>query len=358
MSSNLTTFSFPLRSLGTSGEAAAPFLLNRFHGDENNLLVQRWCDAAFMTENRSPWPLVLYGPSGTGKTALAETLACRTALNCLYLKYHELRQRFHAAIATRSIDSFRKYINEFELLFVDDLDCHDRDSALERELVQMLDEFHKQDRAVLVTMRCSPASIRGGRSSLFSRLSGGLVIGTQQPGPAARREIAAGILDRLGLKIDNEDLDWLEQKLPDSVPSIKSYLSRIALDSPDSVLSRRSVLQLARRNRTAPDPGLVSEIVRCVGKHLRQRTSLIHGKSRRKEVVRARAVSMFLARQMTRLTFREIGEQIGKRDPSTVRHACSHIEEQQQLDPELQEMIHQLKTDLNRHIHRKGQLVD
>ena len=219
MPANLTTFSFPLRSLEPASVASSAYLLRRFHGDGENLLVRRWCDEGFMTTRNSPWPLVLYGPSGTGKSALAETLACRTGLSCIRLTVDEVRRRFLAAAATRTIATFQKKMRAGELLLLDELTLQAGETPLVRELVQLIDDYGKNQRPVIITMRQMPG-LRGALpDSLRSRLSEGLVVEVKRPGLAARREIAAEMIRHFGLKILDEDLDWLSRSLPETVAS-------------------------------------------------------------------------------------------------------------------------------------------
>ena len=76
------------------------------------------------------------------------------------------------------------------------------------------------------------------------------------------------------------------------------------------------------------------------------------GNSRRKEVVRARSVAMYLTRELTDMTFRQIGESIGDRDPSTVRHAYAQIQKNLQTDPLTVDAVLSITADFQRQTSR------
>lgn len=346
------TFSFPLRTLGVSGNAAqpdySPFLLRRFHGDDQNLLVRRWCDTRFMSDQDSPWPLVLYGASGTGKSALAETLACRLNRNCLFLTADDFRRQFHAAVATRSIESFRQRLRDGGMLVLDGFSVPSDESPLIREYVQLIDDYQKNRRPLIVTMIPSPWMMGPGLHALRSRLSEGLAIEIKQPGTAAKREIVADILKHFDLKMVDEDLEWLVRSLPDTAPLIRNFLSRIALETDDSVLTRETLKQPDDESSSVADPEAIQQLIRLVARQFGQRVSEITGKTRRKEVVRARSVALYLARDLLNVTFRQAGEMIGRRDPSTVRHACTRvrqgIDEDANLAGDVQQVVRKFQA--------------
>jgi chromosomal replication initiator protein len=337
LSSISSTFSFPLRSLPTDkGNAAAPFLLQRFYGDRENRLLRRWCDQSFMTEPDSPWPLVLYGPPGTGKSSLAETLACRLQGPCLRIGGDEFRRQFLLAAATRSVTRLRRKLREQPALLLDGLVPDAGQPALIRELVQLIDDFDQSGQSLIVTMQASPSSLTAPLAALRSRLAAGLVLEIKRPGVAARRQIAAELLRRFDLKIMDEDLDWWSTSLPDTAPSIRSCVSRLAVSAEDSLLTRSRLKARPRQGfRTSDLPLLVKLVARELGQPLRD----IHGPTRRQEVVRARSLAMYLARELLGVTFRETGRMIGGRDASTARHAHARIRKVLSDDPALAQSV-------------------
>jgi len=353
LSVNSTTFSFPLRSLDASATSApkSSFLLNRFHGDRANQLVGRWCDHTFMETHDSPWPLVLYGPSGTGKSALAETLACRKKLNCLRLTGDEFRRQFLSAIATKSITDFRKRLQDHEMFVVENLLLPEDEPSLVREFIQFIEHCEQNQKPLVVTTVRLPA-VHGVLAGVRSRLSAGLVIEIHRPGLEARRAIAADLLKRFELQIMDEDLDWWASGLPDTAPLIRNKISKIALAATDSLLTRDVINATSREPESDYVPQHTKILLKLVSRRYGVQLGQMLGNSRRKEVVRARSVAMYLTRELTDMTFRQIGDSIGDRDPSTVRHAYAQVQKSLKTDPGIVDAVLAITADFQRQISR------
>lgn len=290
------------------------------------------------------WPLVLYGASGVGKSALAETLACQLSLRlktpCTRVSGNDFRRRFHAAASTKSVASFAQQFREYSMLFLDDVVIDESETALNREFCQLLDDFQEQGRPLLITMLSAPWSIPV--KEISSRLSAGLTLPIKQPGPTARRAIVSDMVRQLDLSIQTDDVDWLVDQLPNTVPQIKQRLSKVALaysQLNDEQLNRKTLKKLMPGSSDAMDPNSANQIIKLVARQLGQRVSDIHGKSRKKEIVRARSMSMYLIRKLLAFSFREIGDFVGRRDASTVRHAYQQMENQIPNEPVLAEVV-------------------
>ncbi len=352
MTLDSTTFSFPLRSVCATAEGASAsygFLLSRFHGDQPNHLVRCWCDPKFMTPENSNWPLVLYGPSGVGKTALVETLAARLVSkpqDCLKISVTQLRQLFHNALATRSVPRYQERIRQCKCLILEHLNLLPDDQPFTRDVVQLLDFFQENQRPLMITTGIAPWLM--GHDLISSRLCSGLFIEINRPGPQARRQIVDDVLRQLDLHVAKQDIDWLVSELPSTVPQIKSRLAQLALATHQTRLTRQSMENhLDQLSSTVDQQSAVQQILKLTCRKLGQRMSDVRSPSRRKEVVRARSVTVYLCRELLKLPFPAIGKQLGSRDPSTIRHAYQQVGKQLSDDPALQETVQQIQDILN-----------
>ncbi|MGI9518786.1 MAG: helix-turn-helix domain-containing protein [Pirellulaceae bacterium] len=326
-------------------------MAGRFYGDEQNPLLRRWCEPSFMADPPTPWPLVLYGPSGVGKSALVETLALRLGGSCLQLTGSEFRRQFLDASQTRSFPRFRQRLLQSDILLVDDLNLPASELALTREFVQILEHYLEAQRPVLVTCLTAPWTNSRLSPELRSRLSAGLVIEVRRPGPDARRAIVADVLQRLEFAVNDDDLDWLVESLPQTAPLIRQRLSRLSLAAgqlPCEVTDRVALKQmLASTDNTTTDQDGREQLVRRTARYFRLPVSALTGKTRKQEVVRARSIGMFVAREHLRLPVREIGRLFGNRDPSTVRHACRQVNAKLAQDAEMAVAVSELVEQLN-----------
>ena len=91
-------------------------------------------------------------------------------------------------------------------------------------------------------------------------------------------------------------------------------------------------------------PLTIDDIVETVCNHFNVSPSAVNGKSRRRELVVARQVSMFLAQKYTKMPASRIGKLVGNRDHSTVIHSCKHIEQLMQVDKTFREELQSIEN--------------
>ncbi len=344
--------------VGQPQTPAGPFLLNRYYADQSNPLLQLWCSESVTRRGTTAeipgvrWPLVLYGPSGVGKTTLAELLVRRLPGRWLRTSGTEFAREFRKACATRSLAQFHEHLVAYDTLLVDDLTLPANHSALAREWTQLLDQFNQRQRPVLVTMLTAPFADHALPQPLRSRLSAGLSISVQPPGRAARSRLVEQLLERLDLNIDPPDLEWLVDTLPRSVPLICRALSRLAIDNAGcpTHIPRRRLENLLQHVRPEMDPRHFAILLKMVARHFRLRVSDLTGPGRQRPLVRARSVVAWLARVEFSAGFSRIGQLLGQRDASTIRHACRVIAAQRGTDPALGEALDLLRQKLEKRL--------
>ena len=91
-------------------------------------------------------------------------------------------------------------------------------------------------------------------------------------------------------------------------------------------------------------PLTIDDIVETVCNHFNVSPSAVNGKSRRRELVVARQVSMFLAQKYTKMPASRIGKLVGNRDHSTVIHSCKHIEQLMQVDKTFRDELQSIEN--------------
>ena len=218
-------FSVPfchLRSTNFSGDQVASHGrsngLARFVGDDKNEMLKFMValDQAHNQSDESPnespaqtnansvlqWPLVLFGPSGTGKTWLALTLISQLSdqqqdpadAKPLSMTALDFDRRFRSAIETDSVEDLRQRMVQSSGLVIDDIHQLVSKPAAQTELTLILDRMHEKNRPIVITMNVSPQECSGLLSQLVSRLLGGLCLPVNPPGPAARLEIIRCLL--------------------------------------------------------------------------------------------------------------------------------------------------------------------
>jgi chromosomal replication initiator protein len=351
-------FSVPFRHLwGThfSGEQSAsearPSGLARFVGDEPNRLLRYLALEAGQRIPSNPfgsgfqWPLVLFGPSGTGKTSLALTLVSDqideleksllddsdNANKALFMTALDFDRRYRSALETDSIFDFRRRLIRCVGLVVDDVHRLVDKPAAQNEFVLVLDERCRKNRPSVVTTDHSPQLSTGLSSQLVSRLSGGLCLPVHPPGAAARMEIIRDLAQIHNVNLTGDATQLLADRMIVTAPKLSHFLAQIKTklhsidDDPTLPVDAAKLTRLFRKSDS--DLDLFSRlIIHQVSKVFHLKQAELKSNSRKQSIVMARGVAIYLNRILLGTSFLKIGSYFGNRDHSTIMHSFRKIE--------------------------------
>ena len=362
----VSTFSFPLHSLSTESRLGwnagaadgngSPFL-KRFIADNENPLIRHWCSDPFPFE-QPIWPIVLYGPSGVGKTSLAETLAfqlVRQGYRASKLAASDFRRLFLHDLSLKAMASFRERFRQLDVIVLDDLKGLGGDFACQRELLQLWDRCAFDDSLHpirwIVTSLSPPWSCESLCPELKSRLSQGLSIPVKAPGNAARREIISQLCEKVDIRLEPPALDWLVQQLPTIPALIQRDIARIAIRLTHETSERISLALLRqcqeKEAETTDSPRDIQQIIQLAARQFGLSAAMLKKPSRRQVVVKARSLAVYLLRtRYPLLSFSKIGSYFGGRDPSTIRHAYRSIKSELLTDHQLVQQIDKINRQL------------
>jgi chromosomal replication initiator protein len=326
----------------------APSLREFVVGPENRLVpstVERCLATAAVVDNfdvqasaRARWsPLVLCGPPGSGKSHLAGGLAqrwreLRPADPIVTVTSADFVRELNDATERNAIEPWRNSYRTVALLVLEDL-ARLSTRAAQIEFLQTLDALEDQAQ-VVVTSRVAVQRIAHLLPSLASRLESGLTVSLNLPEPQTRRELLARLAAARGTRIAGGALDCLADGLAVNVPELFGallYLETSALLNDEPIEMSDAQAYVAARG-AARCPTLRG-IAAHTAKHFALRVAELKSASRRRGVVIARDVAMYLARQLTGKSLGQIGAYFGGRDHTTVLHGCRKTESLIQSDP-------------------------
>jgi chromosomal replication initiator protein len=297
-------------------------------------------------------PLVLYGPSGTGKSHLVRGLAKqwlerRKQARVVCLTAAEFAGQYAEKIDNRTIDVWRKQLRQAELFVLEDLGQLAGKLSAQQELLHALDALEQRDAAVVVTSRWAPAEMSTLAAGLQSRLESGLCVPLSLPGAEARHAIVCELAAAQRLKLSDQAARALSDALPVTAPELAGALAQLELESRseqtalDEALIRKYLA--SRQSRRQPS---LQAIASQTARYYALRVTDLKSSSRRRAVVAARDTAMYLARQMTAKSLKQIGDYFGGRDHTTVLHGCRKTEHLLQSDPGARLAVLELRRGL------------
>lgn len=358
-----------------ANDAAGAALREFVAGPENRLatatvqwLADQWANGKLSTGKRlteqplpgqclldgqaNPSPIVFHGPPGTGKSLLVRGLFdCfkrdRSAEKAVLLSAAEFVQQYTDAINKRGVVAWRQNLRTADLLVLEDLLHLATKTAAQTELLHTLDELADRAALVIVTSRLSPAELTNFLPGLQSRLQAGLCVGVSMPAMEARRTIVSAWLAARRLSLGDGSLRLLARSLALPAGELSGVLSnmQLAARSAGKALDDQFVQTYLRQYCAGRHPPLKT-IATHTARHFALRVTELRSASRRRGVVLARDVAMYLARHLTRKSLKQIGEYFGGRDHTTVLHGCRKTESLMRSDPTTLEAVTSLRRAL------------
>lgn len=287
-----------------------------------------------------PSPLVVHGPPGVGKSLLVRTLADDLATN----PHGPTVRLLPAGEVARGGEDDPDPLDDLggaDLLIVEDVQHLPRRAA--GLFGRLLDDRHARRRATVVTAAAGPALLPTLPRRLTGRLAGGLVVQVNALTPGGRRQLAAALAARRGVRLTDDALDALAalptggggRPLAGAIESLK-VVGREVLGALDAEAVRQAL--------DLPEDKPVERIVARVAAGFGVSPAELLGPSRQRRVLLPRQVAMLLARE-SGLSLPQVGRAFA-RDHTTVLHACQKVMGDLAGDAKLRKTLAELRAEL------------
>ncbi|MEJ8475090.1 chromosomal replication initiator protein DnaA [Roseibium algae] len=303
-------------------------------------------------------PLYLHASVGLGKTHLMQAVASKVRASgrkVLYLTAEHFMYRFVSALKAQSALAFKETLRTIDLLLIDDMQfLHGK--QVQQEFCHTLNALIDGARQVIVAADRAPSELDTLDDRVRSRLSGGLVVGIQEPDFSLRRNILTTRVTQTRRSYPNFDvpepvLDYVAKHVASSGRDLEGALNRlIAHNQLTNQPITQEMAELTLRDlirSSEPRRIKIEDIQRVVSKHYNVTKADLLSARRTRTIVRPRQIAMFLAKVMTPRSLPEIGRRFGNRDHTTVLHAVRKIEELARGDQALATELELLKRMLD-----------
>ena len=288
-------------------------------------------------------PLVLHGPTGTGKTHLLEGVyvglrKANPTWRVCFTTAEEFTNRFVQAMRLGKLAAFRRHFRECDALLIDDLQFLARKRATQEEFLHTFDALMPAGRPLVATCDCHPRLTDELAPELTDRLLGGAVWGLTPPDVDTRLAILRAKAGRTGPPIPEEVLRLLAGQLRGNVRELEGalhslrHLGRVTGRPIDLPLAREALGDLLRH---AVRVVRLADVDAAVCRALRLAAGALQSRQRAWAVSHPRMVAMFLARKHTAASYSEVGSYFGGRNHSTAVAAEKKVRQWLQGNGEL-----------------------
>lgn len=297
-------------------------------------------------------PMFIYGPSGCGKTHLVNAIGLRTKQlypqkRVLYISARLFQVQYTNAVLQNSTNDFIRFYQTIDMLIVDDIQEWISAPKTQDTFFHIFDHLFRNGKRIILASDRPPVDLKGMPERLLTRFSCGLIAELEKPNTQLCVDILENKIRKDGLHIPRDVIEFISQTANDSVRDLQGVINSLMAYSIvyNSNIDMRLAERVIKRAVKIDDkPLTVDEIIETVCNHFNVSPSAVGGKSRKRDFVVARQVSMYLAQKYTKMPASRIGKLVGNRDHSTVIHSCTQVENRLKVDKEFLAEIQSLEN--------------
>ena len=299
-------------------------------------------------------PLFLYGGVGLGKTHLMHAIAWQIrqqnpSRKVMYLSAEKFMNRFVQALRFRDTISFKEQFRSVDVLMIDDVQFISGKESTQEEFFHTFNALVEDGRQVIVSADKSPTDLEGMEERLRSRLGWGMVADIHPADYELRLGILQSKAEHAQVEISDKVLEFMAHRIVSNVRELEGALNRILAHA--MLIGREITIEstadlLADLLRASSRQISVDVIQKRVAAHYGVRVSEMFSARRARNIARPRQIAMYLAKNLTSLSYPEIGRQFGGRDHTTVMHAVKTVENLMKSDAQLNEDVELVKSIL------------
>ena len=295
-------------------------------------------------------PLFLYGGVGLGKTHLLQAIGnYRLAYDdhVIYTTLEQFMNKFISHVKTGTMDRFREQFRQCDLLLIDDIQFLSRKEQTQEEFFHTFNELHNAGKQIVMTSDRQPKKIAGLVDRLRSRFEWGLMADIQPPELETKIAIIQKKCELDGIRLEKEIVHYIATHMGDNIREIEGTL--IKLNAMSAMLNQPITLEFAKNAikdqiKEKQENVTIDDIVKIVSQELNVKPSDIRSKKRTRNVVNARRIVIYLARNLTPNSMPQIALYFGMKDHTAISHAMKKINEIVDNDENFKVLLEELSN--------------
>ena len=285
-------------------------------------------------------PFFVFGPSGCGKTHLINAIGVQAKktspqMRVLYVSARLFQVQFTDSVRQNTTNDFINFYQTIDLLIVDDIQEWMNSPKTLDTFFHIFDHLFRLGKQIVLASDRPPVDMEGVKDRLLTRFSCGLIAELEKPSHQLCIDILTSKCRHDGLNVPADVIEFIATTANSSVRDLEGVL--ISLMAHSIVYNSGIDMHLAERVikravKVDNHPLTIDDIMEKVCNHYGVNQQNVFSKSRKRDFVQVRQVSMYLAQKYTKMPASRIGQLIGGRDHSTVIHSCNTVEQRLKVD--------------------------
>ncbi len=278
-------------------------------------------------------PLFIYGPSGLGKTHLAQAIGIEVKERfseklVLYVNANKFQNQYVAAVIKNEVNDFLHFYQMIDVLIIDDVQEFAGKEKTQDTFFHIFNHLHQSGKQLILTSDKAPVELQGLEQRLLTRFKWGLSADLLLPDLETRVSILRKKIYNDGIVIPDEVIEYLASSITSNIRELEGAL--ISLLAQATLIKREITMDLAAHvvERFVKDHTKelsIDYITKSVCGYFNISSDLLSAKTRKREIVQARQIAMFFCKNLTKSSLSTIGATIGGKDHATVLHAYKTI---------------------------------
>ncbi len=301
-------------------------------------------------------PFFVYGPSGCGKTHLINAIGvkCKEIYprkRVLYVSARLFQVQFTDAVRQNKTNDFINFYQSIDVLIVDDVQEWMTATKTLDTFFHIFNHLFRNGKQIILASDRPPVDLEGMKDRLLTRFSCGLIAELEKPNVELCIDILNSKCSRDGLKIPADVIRFIAEtshsSTNGSVRDLEGVINSLLAYSVvyNSNIDMRLAERVIKRAVKVDDkPLTVDDILEKVCNHYNVSQQNVFSRSRKRDYVIVRQVSMYFAQKYTKMPATRIGQLIGNRDHSTVLHSCNTVEQRLKIDKAFQEEMNSIEN--------------
>ena len=302
-------------------------------------------------------PLLIYSPPGLGKTHLLQSIGnqiitSKPNYKLIYITGERFMFDFINSIQKNKTSDFSNKYRNIDMLLLDDAQFFKNKEQTQEQFFHLFNYLYQDGKQIILTSDQHPNKMDGFKERLISRFQSGLVVDIQPPDLETRIAILMNKAEHDQLEIPYEVMEFMASNIQGDIRTLEGALVNLlalsSLKKEDINLGLAKLVLEKHVGKTKMNQINVQQIIQIVALTMKVKEKEIIGKGRNMEVAFARQLAMFMSKKLINTSLANIGKQIGKRDHSTVIHACKTIEMKMKDDVSIKTLVEKIETSLKK----------
>lgn len=352
----------PAAGSNKSNPTSAP--LNEDYTFENFVIgaSNRFAHAAALSVAESPAksynPLFIHGDAGLGKTHLLHAIGNYVRQNfpnrhVRYVSTETFLNEFVDAIRTNGTTAFKRRYRECDVLMIDDVQFMEHKEGLQEEFFHTFNHLYGANKQIIISSDRHAKALTTLEDRLRSRFLSGLITDVQPPDLETRMAILRKKSEGLRSKVPDDVLEFIAVHVTDNIRELEGALIRVSafasLNNQDMTMSvAQDILSDLVSGSDKPKTITPKDILDATAETFGFTVEELCGTSRRRPLVTARQIGMYVFREVTDFSYPAIAREFGGRDHTTVIHAVDKITalmfERGQIYNQVTELVHKVRA--------------